>query len=102
MSRNVNFRKAVSILLLFLFLAGVHLFIYAQNITLKYRITDLKIKLAELTSARQALGSRAAREEDLAYVEKIAKSKLGMIYPADITYIVEENQAPKNPPGRPE
>jgi cell division protein FtsB len=89
MNKNVNFRKAVTILALFLTLAGIHLFIYAQNISLKYQITDLKIKLNELDSTTAALGSRAAREEDLAFIEKTAKGRLGMIYPEDIIYIVK-------------
>lgn len=88
MNKNSNFRKAVAILVLFLALAGLHLFIYAKNIGLKYRVTDLKIKLAELNSLSRTLGSQLSQEEDLNYVEKIAKTKLGMIYPENITYIV--------------
>jgi cell division protein FtsB len=87
-NKNSNFRKAVAVLALFLALAGVHLFIYAKNIGLKYKITDLKIKLAELNSLSRQLGSRLSQEEDLDHVEKYAKTKLGMVYPDNITYIV--------------
>ncbi|MDD5594596.1 MAG: septum formation initiator family protein [Candidatus Margulisbacteria bacterium] len=103
MNKNVNFptivgfRKAVSILVLFLTLAGTHLFIFAQNISLKYQITDLKIKLNELTSQTKALGSQASRGEDLAVVERIAKTKLDMVYPEDITYITTSAPGKRNP-----
>ncbi len=95
MNKKNNFRKAVAILVLFLTLAGVHLYISAKNIGLKYRITDLKIKLAELTSLSRQLGSQLSREEDLDKVEQYAKTKLGMIYPENITYIAASG------PGRP-
>ena len=88
MNKSVNFRKAVLILVVFLALSGIHLFIFARNIGLKYQINDLKIKLGELNSRTKALGGQAARQEDLAYVEKTAKGKLGMIYPENINYIV--------------
>ncbi|MBN3033832.1 MAG: septum formation initiator family protein [Candidatus Saganbacteria bacterium] len=91
---NSNFRKAVAVLILFLVLAAAHLYMYAQNMALTYRITDLKIKRAELSSLARTLGSQAAREEDLAYIEKTAKTKLGMIYPDDITYIVTSGPGP--------
>jgi len=87
-NKKNNFRKAVAILVLFLALAGVHLFIYAKNIGLKYRITDLKIKLAELNSLSRQLGSQMSQEEDLGRVEEYAKGKLGMVYPENVTYIV--------------
>ena len=95
MNKNTNFRKAVAVLALFLALAGTHLFFYAQNMVLTYEITDLKMKRAELNSLTRALGGQAAREEDLAAIEKTAETKLGMSYPADVTYIVMS--APRRP-----
>lgn len=94
----MNFRKAVFILTVFLVLAGIHLFIYTQNIGLKYRVTDLKVRLSELNSGNRQLESQVIEEENLAYVEKVAKEKLGMIYPEKIIYILgteEANPAPK-------
>ena len=88
MNKNSNFRKAVAILVLFLALSGVHLYISARNIGLKYRATDLKIKLAEMNSLSRTLGSQMSQGEDLAYIEKTAKAKLGMVYPENVTYIV--------------
>lgn len=89
----MNFRRAVFILVVFLLLAGIHLFVYAQNISLKYEITDLKVKLSELNSRNRQLEARAAREENLAAVEKTAKEKLGMTYPEKIIYIVGSTEA---------
>jgi cell division protein FtsB len=99
MNKNSNFRKAVAILVLFVILAGIHLFISAQNIGLKYKITDLKIKLAELNSLSRTLGSRMSQGEDLSYIEKTAKTKLGMYYPDDITYIVMSAKGRKSSSG---
>lgn len=83
----MNFRRAVFILVVFLILSGIHLYIYARNINLKYQITDIKVKLSELRSHNRQLGSQAAKEENLAYIEKTAKEKLGMVYPEKIIYI---------------
>ena len=99
MNKNSNFRKAVAILVLFLVLAGIHLFISAKNIGEKYKITDLKIKLAELSSQSRTLGSQMSQEEDLSYIEKTAKTKLGMIYPENITYIVMDAKGRRSSKG---
>ena len=99
MNKNTNFRKAVAILVLFLALSGVHLYISARNISLKYRATDLKIKLAELNSLARTLGSQMSQGEDLGYIEKAAKTKLGMIYPDNITYIVMDARGRRSSTG---
>jgi cell division protein FtsB len=82
-------RRAVLILSLFVLLAGVHLFIFTQNISLKYKVTDLKIRLSEIQSKNRQLGSQVAKKENLPYIEKIAKEKLNMVYPEEINYILE-------------
>lgn len=93
----MNFRRAVFILVVFLLLAGIHLFVYAQNISLKYELTDLKVKLSELNSRKRQLASQVAREENLGYVEKTAKEKLKMIYPERIIYILPTREAAPAP-----
>ncbi|MFA4844664.1 MAG: hypothetical protein WC632_06950 [Candidatus Margulisiibacteriota bacterium] len=92
MNRNKDFRLAVSTLLVFLLLAGVHLFIYAQNINLTYRINDQKIKLNETISRRRQLDSQAARGEDLPLIEKKAQA-LGLVYPEKVHYIIVSREA---------
>jgi len=82
-----GFRRAIFVLALFVILAGIHLFVYTQNIDLKYKLTDLKIKLAEIKSKNRLLGSRVAKKENLGYIEKFAKEKLKMAYPQKIHYV---------------
>ncbi|MFA5113540.1 MAG: hypothetical protein WC529_04510 [Candidatus Margulisiibacteriota bacterium] len=100
----MNFRLATSILAFFLLLAGIHLFVFAQNITLKYRITDIKVKVNELKAVNRQLGSQVARGENLSYVEDYATGRLGMVYPEQITYIVGTREVSPKPsllPGQP-
>ncbi len=89
-----KFRRAVFILTVIVALAGIHLYIYTQNIGLKYRITDLKIKLGELRSKNRKLGSQVAKKESLDYIEKTAKEKLNMIYPEEVNYILYGSEHP--------
>ncbi len=84
----MKFRRAVLILIIFVILSGIHLFIYTQNINLKYRVIDLKIKLNELRSKNRLLGSQVAKKGNLSYIEHVARKKLGMIYPKEINYIL--------------
>lgn len=88
----MNFRKALSILLFFLTLAGIHLYFYTQNIQLKYQVTELKIKLSEIMSRNREKAAILAKEENLGRVEKIAREKLGMIYPEKIKFIILSSQ----------
>ena len=93
----MNFRRAVFVLTVFLLLAGIHLFIAAQNIGLKYQITDLKIQASELSSKNRRLNALASKEENLAAVEKTARKKLGMLYPEKIIYITGSKEAGRAP-----
>lgn len=88
-----KFWRAVLILSLIVILAGIHLFIYTQNISLKYKVTDLKIKLAEITSQKRDLIIRVAKKENLNYIEKIAREKLNMVYPEEVNYIIPAGSA---------
>lgn len=82
-----KFRQATLILIVFVLLAGIHLYINTQNIGLKYKVTDLKIKLSEIRSKNRLIGSQVAREESLSRIEKYAREKLKMTYPEKINYI---------------
>jgi len=90
---KASFRRAIFTLVLIVILAAIHLYVYTQNIDLKYQNTDLKIELNELHSKNRLLGSQVAKKEDLKQIEKIAKEKLGMIYPSKMHYI--DSQAEK-------
>jgi cell division protein FtsB len=93
----MNFRRATFILVVFLTLAGAHLWVYVQNVGLKYEITDLKIKRAEANSQKRQLAALVAAQENLSSVEKLAREKLGMIYPEKIIYLIASREAA---PGR--
>ena len=96
----MNFKRALFILLTLLILAGIHLYLNAQNIILNYQSTDLKIRLGELNSRNRQLGSQASRKEDLSYIEKTAKEKLGMVYPQKVIYIgASDRDRPDSPAG---
>lgn len=82
-----RFRRAVFVLVTIITLASIHLYINTQNIDLKYKVTDLKIKLNEIRSKNRNLGSRAAKKENLSDIERIARERLKMIYPEEINYI---------------
>ncbi|MFH1347247.1 MAG: hypothetical protein ABIH22_01005 [Candidatus Margulisiibacteriota bacterium] len=82
-----NFRRAVFVVVVFVILAGIHLYINTQNISLKYKVTDLKIKLSKLRSENRLLGSQVARKENLPQIEEVAKEKLDMIYPEKMNYV---------------
>lgn len=88
-----GFRRAVFTLIVFVILAGIHLFIYTQNMSLKYKNTDLKIKLGEIRSKNRQLGSSVARKESLSYIENFAREKLGMVYPKNIKYLLVSAEA---------
>jgi cell division protein FtsL len=93
----MNFRKAIAILITFLLLSAIHLYIYVQNVTLKYQLTDLKIKLSELNSRKRELKIKVAEKENLAVVEKIAREQLGMFYPEKIIYLLVTREGTSEP-----
>jgi cell division protein FtsB len=84
----MKFKRAVLILIIFVALAGIHLYIYTQNIDIKYRVTDLKTKLTRIRTRNRQLGITVAKKENLSYIENVAKNKLGMIYPEKINYVL--------------
>jgi cell division protein FtsL len=97
-----KFRSAVFILVIFVALAGIHLYIYTQNVSLQYRVADLKARLSAVQSENRELGSRVAQRENLSQVEKTAKEKMGMFYPEKINYILApRDNSRKAPPAGP-
>ncbi len=84
---NLKFRNASFILAVLLSFSTIHLFIYTQNIGLKYELNKLKIKLNDIRSKTRLLGSQVSQREDLAYIDRYAQEKLSMLYPELVTYI---------------
>ncbi len=84
----MKFKRAVLVLIIFVALAGIHLYIYTQNISLKYKVTDLKIKLSKIVSKNRNMISQVAKKENLKSIENYARKKLDMIYPKEVNYIL--------------
>ncbi len=76
-----------------LILAFIHLFLFAQSVSLKYELTDLKMKFMEIYKKNRYLSSALARLESLQLIEDQATKKLDMIYPENINYIVLSGEA---------
>jgi hypothetical protein len=68
-------------------LALVHLFIYTKNIGLHYETKQNKIKLRELHDQTRGLQGIIARKRSLYRIESVAKEKLNMEWPAEVTYV---------------
>ena len=68
------------------------LYIYTQNITLKYETVRLKVKLKELKVSYRFLASKLSAEESLAKIESKAGSKLGMYPPENVSYIISTEE----------
>ena len=84
----MKFRRALLILSIFVVLAGIHLFINTQNISLKYQANDLKEKLSVIKTKNRLLGLQIAKKENLGEIEQKAKKDLGMIYPKKVNYVL--------------
>ena len=75
------------ILFFFVLLAVAHLFIYTQNITLKYNTENLKRKYLKLHAANRNLRAQVEKKKSLGRIESIAINKLLMIRPKTINYV---------------
>lgn len=64
-------------------------------------IQDEEVKLAALTEKNAALGSRLARSQDPAYMEKLARERLGLVRPGETSYVVIPGPAVPVPPDPP-
>ncbi|MBI5699807.1 hypothetical protein HZC35_05885 [Candidatus Saganbacteria bacterium] len=73
-------------------LAFIHLFFFAQSVSLKYELTDLKMKFMEIYQKNRYTQSVLAGRESLELLDGSAQ-KLGMVYPEDINYIVLSREA---------
>jgi cell division protein FtsB len=64
-------------------------------------IEDEEAKLAALTEKNAALESRLARSQDPAYMEKLARERLGLVRPGETSYMVIPGPAVPVPPDAP-
>jgi len=80
--------RAFTVLLVILFLSLIHLSIYTNSIKVGYEIDGLKKKWDSLRNDTRYLNYLVAKDEALPKIDSIAKSKLNMIYPEKMNYIV--------------
>lgn len=85
-------RRLIWPVLIIVLLAFIHLFFFAQSVSLKYELTDLKMKFMEIYQKNRYAQSVLAGRESLELLEKSAQ-KLDMVYPEDINYIVLSREA---------
>ncbi len=81
-------RRYLVLIIIILALALTHLYIFTSSIGLKYNVAKLKIEHQKLYSENRRLNYLIARGESLPKIDEIASSKLSMVYPEKINYIV--------------
>jgi hypothetical protein len=89
-------RRVILPALIIVVLAFIHLFFFAQSVSLKYELTDLKMKFMEIYQKNRYTQSVLAGRESLELVEKAAR-KLDMVYPENINYIILSEEARLRP-----
>lgn len=85
-------RRLIGPALVIVLLAFIHLCFFAQSVSLKYELTDLKMKFMEIYKKNRYTQSVLAGRESLEILEKSAQ-KLDMVYPEDINYIILSREA---------
>ena len=84
--------KAFFIVIILVALSALHLTIYNQNINKSYMIVKLNKKLEVLRNNNRFLNYKAAKKGSLERIEKIATTKLNMVYPKNVKYLVESTK----------
>ena len=82
-----NIRPFIFVVLVIMFFALAHLYVYTKNISLHYEVKQLKIKLGKLHDETRYLTSLASEKRSLDRIEEIAKTKLNMVWPNRVTYL---------------
>jgi len=85
-------RRGIFFLGLLLLLAGIHLAINIRAIDIGYETARLESKFANLQSDWRELNAQAARLKSPARVEMIARSRLDMVGPQKMNYIILKTQ----------
>ncbi|HTY13828.1 MAG TPA: hypothetical protein VMD02_06545 [Candidatus Omnitrophota bacterium] len=82
--RRYSFLIAIVILL-----ALTHLFIFTGSVGLKYDSAKLKIEFDKDYQENRMLRYLESKGESLGHVEQVSASKLGMVYPEKVEYILD-------------
>jgi hypothetical protein len=79
--------RIYTVMAIFFLFAVIHLSISTANMKIGYDIDSLKKQLVGLRSETRYINYLVAKEEALPRIDQLAKSKLKMAYPKDITYV---------------
>ena len=85
-------RSYVFLIIIVVILALVHLFIFTGSIGLNYDLVKKKEAFKKFYQENRRLNYLLARGESLDKVEQIATTKLEMIYPESVNYIIESSK----------
>lgn len=97
--RRLTFRLRLGLLMVVVGALAVTGIAPAQQLYAQDRLIDQeRAKLAKLTEENAALERRLARNQDLAYVEKLAREQLGLVRPGEKAYVVVRGPAIPAPP----
>jgi len=80
--------RAFAVLIIFVLLSLIHLAISTGSIKTSYEISELKQQLDAIKPENRYLNYLVAKEEALPRIEKLATTKLDMIYPEKMNYVV--------------
>jgi len=69
-------------------LALAHLFIFTGSIGVKYDLTRKKVEFQKLYQENRVLNYLLAKGQSLGHIEELAKSKLSMVYPEKVDYVI--------------
>ncbi len=81
-------RKYAIYIIIILVLAVVHLFIFTKSIGLNYDMAKIKAQYDKAYKENRELNFKLAKGESLDNIETAAKTKLGMVYPDTMEYII--------------
>ena len=69
-------------------LALTHLFIFTGSIGIKYDLARQKVEFQKIYQENRVLNYLLAKGQSLGHIEELAKSKLSMVYPEKVDYII--------------
>lgn len=93
-------RKTIFFIFIFFLAALLHLYLSTSLIDKNYKIENLKQALEKVKNENRHLKYAVAQKQDLFTIEKIAREKLGMEQPDEVTYITSLAPSPETIAGK--
>ncbi len=85
-------RRYAVLIILVLLLALTHLFIFTGSVGLKYDSVKLKMEFEKSYQENRMLRCLESKGESLGRVEQLARTKMDMIYPNNVEYIIDASK----------